>query len=73
MISAELLRNNTKIFRKTLLLEKEIDQKQRYFYILLGLGTLLFFLGTIFWYLKIQKPQDKLLKIQVEKSRGPDD
>ncbi len=48
--------------------EMELSQDTFSFYMLLGLGFVLFIVGTIFWYIKIQLPQDKLLKMQIEQS-----
>ena len=46
--------------------EAELSQDRYSFYMLFGLGFVLFIVGTILWYIKIQLPQDKLLKMQIE-------
>jgi preprotein translocase subunit YajC len=43
-----------------------INQDTQYFEILICLGIVLFVLGTLGWYFMIQRPQDKLLLLQVE-------
>jgi hypothetical protein len=58
--------NLTHIRQKIESYQKKIAEDNFYFISLITVGLILFVLGTIFWYIKIQRPQDKLLLMQIE-------
>ncbi|WPU96682.1 hypothetical protein SNE25_14250 [Mucilaginibacter sabulilitoris] len=68
-INSVLWEKNEKVINEYEFYSSKLELQERTFELLAHAGLLLFFPGLLLWYFQIQRPQDKLLKIQLAEAK----